>query len=112
MRILSKNGNVIVRGTNGDDEELSVQMLTPITERWHYIEIDKVESKLKVSVDDTFVKSVSTSSDVSEVLPSDELVLSIGKMDGATGFTGCVGDVILNGKLISFSQVRQHFFKD
>jgi hypothetical protein len=58
-------------------------------------------------VDDTFTKTIATSSDISDHLPSEELTLLIGKSDNGGSFTGCVGDVILNGKLISFNQVSQ-----
>lgn len=105
MKLWSRNENVIVRSANGDDEELSLQMLSPAAERWHYVELERTGSTLKVSVDDTFVKSITTNSDFSDQLPTEDLSLLIGKTDSGGSFVGCVGDVILNGKLISFSQV-------
>jgi hypothetical protein len=38
-------------------------------------------------------------------LPSEDATLLIGKSENGGSFIGCVGDVILNGKLISFNQV-------
>lgn len=65
----------------------------------------KTSETLKVTVDDTFTKTINTGSDINDHLPSEELILLIGKSENGGSFIGCVGDVILNGKLISFNQV-------
>lgn len=110
MRIWTRGGggSINVRGASGgDEEELSLQMLTPVFERWHYVEVERVDNLLRVSVDDMFTKTLSVNSDISDNLPSEELTLVIGKSESGGSFVGCVGDVIVNGELISFSQVER-----
>jgi hypothetical protein len=107
IKIKLQGDKILVRA-NGEEEQASVQLVTPIIGRWHYVGVERVGSELKVSVDDTFVQTVSIS-DVSDYLPAEELIVLVGKSANSGSFIGCVGDVIVNGNLISFGSVSFQF---
>lgn len=45
MKVFVRDGSIVVRGVNGEEDQLSVQMLAPIAERWHYVEFSKASGK-------------------------------------------------------------------
>ncbi|KAI6239107.1 Laminin-like protein epi-1 [Aphelenchoides fujianensis] len=102
IQITLEDDQVVVRANGGGDEErMAVPLVTPIGGRWHYVEVERKGAKLNVNVDDGNPKSAEISSDLIDVLPADDLVLKLGKTAGGS-FVGCIGDVIVNERLITF----------
>ena len=79
---------------------------------WHYIDVLRIGTRVVVSVDDTQIKEETAANDIADLLsataaPDEALTLTLGRAPGdeASGgdsFVGCIGDVVLNEKLVSF----------
>lgn len=97
------NGKIIV-GINGDEEKVEVSLNQPNNGEWHYLTILRKNDEIDVTLDDNINKKV-TVNDATDYLPSDTLMLQLGKHEDGKFFVGCIADVVWNGALTNFATV-------
>lgn len=89
---------------NGEKVPTKLNFIQPFENRWHYIYIRYAESKLSVLLDDNSASEFHA--DFDDLLPSDASIV-IGKQNDEQAILGCVADLLVNNKLISFVNVSQ-----
>ncbi|TMS36985.1 hypothetical protein L596_004022 [Steinernema carpocapsae] len=100
LRILLDDGHVIVE-TNGDEPILKSELSSASDGNWHYLTISRTNRRIRLDIDDLY----STAKELPELDNAEEnCTVSFGRQAGSNEFfTGCIGDVTLNGKLLDFS---------
>ncbi|CAD5221244.1 unnamed protein product [Bursaphelenchus xylophilus] len=86
---------------NGEKIESSFSFTSPFANRWHYIYIVQTDGKLKLLLDDTVSGEID--SDLSELLPSQNTAMYLGRYNDESPIIGCIGDVLVNNKNLKFS---------
>lgn len=88
--------------SNGDEsDQINVELSSASDGNWHYINVVRSKHSLQVHLDDHVSKKIKAS-DWHDILPSDDIQITLGRKD-SSHFVGCIGDVIINGKLTNLA---------
>uniref|UniRef100_A0A915EQH0 Laminin G domain-containing protein n=1 Tax=Ditylenchus dipsaci TaxID=166011 RepID=A0A915EQH0_9BILA len=106
VKIDIESAFLVVRSNGEDSELIKAELSTRMAGHWHYVSVVRNKNTLKMHLDDVFSEEVKAG-DVSDVINSNDVVLIFGHSSSSEtpgNFIGCIGDVIYNGKLLSFAE--------